>query len=174
MTGLSRSFANSLAVRFVSFWPCLFSFLCARIFSNHCFFLPEKELLDSLRTAEAAENRERTQRKLVHQAGLPTSGRGSASHWRHSDVLDWDVPPAGGGRGVSSEVGLTGGRQHEESRRQALVFERLRDSVRQIQEGRNSAGPVRFDTVRPSNTRLALNRVIVLCVAGLHHASRFQ
>eukprot|EP00752_Nemacystus_decipiens_P001380 g1367.t1 len=103
-----------------------------------------KELLDTLRTAEAAENRERTQRKLAHQAGLPTSGRGSASHWRHSDVLDWDVPPAGGGRGDPSEVGLSGGRQHKESRREALVFERLRDSVRQIQEGRNSAGPV-FD-----------------------------
>lgn len=94
--------------------------------------------------AEAAENRERTQRKLAHQARLPTSARGSASHWRHSDVLDWDVPPAGGGsRGDPSEVGLTGGRQHKESRRQALVFERLRESVRQIQEGRNSAGPVR-------------------------------
>lgn len=113
----------------------------------------EQELLDTLRTAEAAENRERTQRKLAHQAGLPTSGRGSASHWRHSDVLDWDVPPAGGGGGDPSEVGLTGGRQHKESRRQALVFERLRDSVRQIQEGRNSAGPVRFDVVIPFVSR---------------------
>lgn len=111
--------------------------------------LYEQELLDTLRTAEAAENRERTQRKLVHQAGLPKSGRGSASHWRHSDVLDWDVPPAGGGGGDPSEVGLKGGRQHKESRRQALVFERLRDSVRQIQEGRNSAGPVRLDDVHP-------------------------
>lgn len=107
-----------------------------------------KELLDTLRTAEAAENRERTQRKLVHQSGLPTSGRGSASHWRHSDVLDWDVVPAGGRNGEPSRVGLKGGRQHKESRRQALVFERVRDSVRQIQEERNSAGPVRPRTLR--------------------------
>lgn len=123
--------------------------LVYRFYSPRSFALnrpsrAKKELLDTLRTAEAAENRGRRQRKLAHQAGLPTTGRGSASHWRHSDVLDWDVPPAGGGRGDPSEVGLTGGRQHKESRRQALVFERLRDSVRQIQEGRNSAGPVRL------------------------------
>lgn len=107
-------------------------------------FEKKKELLDTLRLAEAAENRERTQRKLAHQAGLPTSGRGSASHWRHSDILDWDVPPAGGGnRDDPSRVGLTGGRQHKESRRRALVYERLRGSVREIQEERNSAGPVK-------------------------------
>ncbi|CAM9255909.1 unnamed protein product, partial [Hapterophycus canaliculatus] len=102
-----------------------------------------RELLDTLRMAEAAENRERTHRKLACQAELPTSGRGSASHWRHSDVLDWDVPPAGGGSTEDTcAVGLTGGRQHKESRRQALVFDKLRNSVRQIQEQRDSAGPV--------------------------------
>ncbi|CAM9862800.1 unnamed protein product [Ectocarpus fasciculatus] len=107
-----------------------------------------RELLDTLRAAEVAENRERTQRKLEHQAGLPTSGRGSAIHWRHSDVLDWDAPPAGGGgRKGSRGAGLKGGRQHRESRRQALVFQRLRDGVRQIQEKQNSAGPV-FDMFR--------------------------
>ncbi|CBN76595.1 hypothetical protein Esi_0000_0311 [Ectocarpus siliculosus] len=107
-----------------------------------------RELLDTLRASEVAEHRERTQRKLQHQAGLPTSGRGSAIHWRHSDVLDWDAPPAGGGdRKGSCGVGLKGGRQHKESRRQALVFQRLRDGVRQIQEKQNSAGPV-FDMFR--------------------------
>ncbi|CAM9457097.1 unnamed protein product [Ectocarpus sp. 12 AP-2014] len=107
-----------------------------------------RELLDTLRASEVAEHRERTQRKLQQQAGLPTSGRGSAIHWRHSDVLDWDAPPAGGGgRKGSRGVGLKGGRQHKESRRQALVFQRLRDGVRQIQEKQNSAGPV-FDMFR--------------------------
>lgn len=98
------------------------------------------------------ENRERMLRKLAREAELPTSGRGSASHWRHSDVLDWDVPPAGGGSGEDvSDVGLTGGRQHKESRRQALVFDKLRNSVRQIQEQRDSAGPVRVcGTAAPS------------------------
>ncbi|CAN0424228.1 unnamed protein product, partial [Ectocarpus sp. 12 AP-2014] len=68
-----------------------------------------RELLDTLRASEVAEHRERTQRKLQHQAGLPTSGRGSAIHWRHSDVLDWDAPPAGGGgRKGSRGVGLKG------------------------------------------------------------------
>ncbi|CAM9543969.1 unnamed protein product [Scytosiphon promiscuus] len=102
-----------------------------------------RELLDTLRTAAATENREHTQRKLADQEELPTSGRGSASHWRHSDVLDWDVPPAGGGsRDDACGVGLTGGRQHKESRRQALIFDKLRNSVRQIQDQRDSAGPV--------------------------------
>lgn len=105
--------------------------------------LHKQELLDTLRASEVAEHRERTQRKLQHQAGLPTSGRGSAIHWRHSDVLDWDAPPAGGGgRKGCRGVGLKGGRQHKESRRQALVFQRLRDGVRQIQEKQNSVGPV--------------------------------
>ncbi|CAB1109743.1 unnamed protein product [Ectocarpus sp. CCAP 1310/34] len=110
--------------------------------------LHKQELLDTLRASEVAEHRERTQRKLQHQAGLPTSGRGSAIHWRHSDVLDWDAPPAGGGgRKGSRGVGLKGGRQHKESRRQALVFQRLRDGVKQIQEKQNSAWPV-FDMFR--------------------------
>lgn len=109
----------------------------------HALALHKQELLDTLRASEVAEHRERTQRKLQHQAGLPTSGRGSAIHWRHSDVLDWDAPPTGGGgRKGSRGVGLKGGRQHKESRQQALVFQRLRDGVRQIQEKQNSAGPV--------------------------------
>lgn len=103
----------------------------------------EQELLDTLRASEAAENRDRTQRTLVHQAELPTSGRGSAKHWRHSNVLDGYAPH--GDHTSPSYAGISGGRQHPEARRHALVFQRLRDSVRKVQEDHGSAGPVRDD-----------------------------
>lgn len=102
---------------------------------------PPKELLDTLQIAEARENRERTQRKLAWQADLPTSGRGSASHLRHSNVLDWHAPAV---NAASLHGGLSRGRQHKEARQHALVFQRLRDSVRKIQDDCGSAGPVRY------------------------------
>ncbi|CAM9191938.1 unnamed protein product, partial [Laminaria digitata] len=97
-----------------------------------------RELLDTLRNAEGVESRERTQRKLAHQARLPVSGRGSAVHWRHSDILDW-YPPASDKHSLSR---TPGGKQHKETRRRALVFEKIRERVRRVQDDRNSAGPV--------------------------------
>lgn len=101
-----------------------------------------QELLDTLRGAEAEEIRGHAQRRQAREAKLPKSGRGSAIHLRHSDVLDWCMPPTGG-QATEYAMPPSGGRQHPETRRHALVFQRLRDSVRRIQDERGSAGPVR-------------------------------
>lgn len=96
-----------------------------------------------LQIEEAVESRERTQRKLAHQASLRTSGRGSGVHFRHSDVLDWYAPR---GDEASSAVVTSGGRRHKEARRHALVFQRLGDRVKSIQEKRRGAKAVRWWT----------------------------
>lgn len=71
-------------------------------------------------------------RKLVREAELPKAGRGSAAHWRQSEVQDW-----------GGSVGR--GRRNPSARRYALEFQRLRDSVRDAQQqGRNGASPVRW------------------------------
>lgn len=106
-----------------------------------------QELLDNLHQAEAEEVRAHAQRRRAREAKLPKTGRGSAIHFRHSDVTDWCVPPAGvgprGGGAGDTATAPSGGRWHPEARRHALVFQRLRDSVRKIQDDRGSAGPVR-------------------------------
>lgn len=116
---------------------CMYMHPCQEFFSPASSV---QEILDTLRASEAKENRERIQRKLAHQAELPASGRGSGVHFRHSDILDDNAP---GENGAPIHAGLSGGRQHREARRHMLVQQRLRDSVRMIQEDRNSAGPVR-------------------------------
>lgn len=39
---------------------------------------------------------------------------------------------------------VPGGKQHKETRRRALVFEKIRERVRRVQDDRDSAGPVRY------------------------------
>lgn len=104
-----------------------------------------QDLIQTLSTAKAREAWEGTQRKLAHQAGLPVSGRGSGIHLRHSSVLDHEIR----GNMVSTSTGLSGGRRHGEWRRRALVLQRLKNSVRKVQDERGSAEPVRSLSIRP-------------------------
>lgn len=101
-----------------------------------------QELLGNLRAAEVEADRGHRYRRMAREAELPTKGLGSAIHFRHSDVTDWYLPPAREeGKPLAAAI-ISEGRQNPEGRRSALVFQRLRNSIRRIQDDRGSVGPV--------------------------------
>ena len=98
-----------------------------------------QDAIHTLSSAKFKEGWEGTQRELARQAELPSSGRGSAIHLRLSNVLNY----APEGDKDSAMAVLSGARRHKDWRRRELVLQRLRDSVKRLQDGRDGAESVR-------------------------------
>ncbi|CAM9572781.1 unnamed protein product, partial [Choristocarpus tenellus] len=105
-----------------------------QIVSNGSQKVQRRELVDILRANEMEEQQMHVRRKIQREAEHRRHNRDWALHLRHSKVLDWHSP-----------IGPvpTGGYHHPEAHRDGLVYQRVCDRVRKVQERCSSAAPVR-------------------------------